>query len=256
MSYKLIKPYTDKQRADFIVKYNHSQGLNIEETETALYALEVWEKLEEDEVIDNTEEYEQEQAHIEAERIAMLNLTAADVERAIYKAKGVDFEDIITLVEAQPLTEETPTIDVKALKIELKANNFYRGNPYVETVGKLLGLSSGQMTSFFETNDYRCLTNVTLTIKAAPADAVVTINGIEGNTLTLPYSTAVNYLVAAEGYVGQIGSIEALIEDTTLDIELVEDVPHNAPIEEPEIPIDAEPVEEDAPNEDTSDTEP
>ena len=40
MSYKLEKPYTDKQRADFVVKYNHNQGLIIEETDTALYALE------------------------------------------------------------------------------------------------------------------------------------------------------------------------------------------------------------------------
>lgn len=227
MSYKLEKPYTVKQRADFIVKYNHSQGLNIEETETALYALEVWEKLEEDEVIDNTEEYEQEQAHREAERIAMLNLTGADVERAIYKAKGVDFEDIITLVEAQPLTEETPTIDVKALKIELKANNFYRGNPYVETVGKLLGLSSSQMTSFFETNDYKYLTNVTLIINTAPDNAVVTINGVEGNSLTVPYSTAMNYSVVAEGYLKQEGCIKALAEDTTLEVVLDEDTTDN-----------------------------
>ena len=39
MAYKLEKPYTDKQRADFIVNYNHKQGLMIEETDDALYAL-------------------------------------------------------------------------------------------------------------------------------------------------------------------------------------------------------------------------
>lgn len=39
MSYKLEKPYTDKERADFVVLYNHNQGLIIEETATALYAL-------------------------------------------------------------------------------------------------------------------------------------------------------------------------------------------------------------------------
>lgn len=37
---KQIKPFTDIQRADFIVEYNHQQGLNIQETDTALYALE------------------------------------------------------------------------------------------------------------------------------------------------------------------------------------------------------------------------
>lgn len=155
MSYKLDKPYTDKQRADFIVKYNHNQGLDIQETDTALYALEAWEQLLNDEVIDNTEEYEQEQAQKEAERIAMLNLTAADVERAIYKAVGMDFDDIISLIEAQPLSETgKPIIDIKALKIELKANNFYRGNPYISQVGSLLGFTEEQLTAFFETNDY------------------------------------------------------------------------------------------------------
>lgn len=39
MSYKLEKPYTDKERADFVVLYNHNQGLIIVETDTALYAL-------------------------------------------------------------------------------------------------------------------------------------------------------------------------------------------------------------------------
>ena len=61
MSYKLNKSYTDKQRADFIVAYNHQQGLTIEETDTALYALEAWELLEGDTVIDNTQAYEAEQ---------------------------------------------------------------------------------------------------------------------------------------------------------------------------------------------------
>ena len=34
----LNKPYTDKQRADFIVQYNHQLGYEIKETETALQA--------------------------------------------------------------------------------------------------------------------------------------------------------------------------------------------------------------------------
>lgn len=40
MSYELKKPCTDIQRADFIVEYNHNQGLRIEETETSIFALE------------------------------------------------------------------------------------------------------------------------------------------------------------------------------------------------------------------------
>lgn len=40
MSYKLEKPYKISDRIKFIVQYNHTQGLVIEETEKALYALE------------------------------------------------------------------------------------------------------------------------------------------------------------------------------------------------------------------------
>ena len=158
MSYKLNKPYTDKQRADFIVQYNYNKCLAIEETNNALYALEPFEKLVGDEIIDNTIEYENKQAQIEAQRIAMLNLTRADVERAIYKARGMDFDDVIAFLEAQPLSEDgTPQVDIKALKIELKANNFYRGNPYVNKVGEILGFSKNQLDAFFEDGNYEHL---------------------------------------------------------------------------------------------------
>lgn len=97
--------------------------------------------------------YEEEQAQKEAERIARLNMTGADVERGIYKAKGMDFEDIIAHVtQLQP-----EGLDIKALKIELKANDFYRGNPYVDAVGALLGFTKEQLDMFFETKDYTYL---------------------------------------------------------------------------------------------------
>lgn len=89
----------------------------------------------------------------EKERVAKLFLTGADVERGIYQAKNMDFEDIIALVtQLQPAG-----LDIKALKIELKANNFYRGNPYVSAIGALLGFSEEQLDQFFETNDYTVL---------------------------------------------------------------------------------------------------
>lgn len=99
----------------------------------------------------DTDEYLQEQEQKEKERIAMLNLTGADVERGIYQAKGMDFDDILAFVQANP----PKGLDIKALKIELKANNFYRGNPYVEVVGKLLGFTSDQLNNFFKTGDYK-----------------------------------------------------------------------------------------------------
>lgn len=94
-----------------------------------------------------------------AERKAMLNLTAADVERAIYKAKGLDFDDLIVMVQQYNETAEVE-IDIKALKIELKANNFYRGNPYINQIGAILGITTTQMDEFFETNDYTKLMEV------------------------------------------------------------------------------------------------
>lgn len=89
----------------------------------------------------------------EAERIARLNMTGADVERGIYKAKGMDFNDILAYVtQLQP-----EGLDIKALGIELKANDFYRGNPYVDAVGSLLGFTKEQLDMFFETKDYTYL---------------------------------------------------------------------------------------------------
>ena len=167
MSYKLEYPYTEQERLDFIVQYNHQQGLRIEtvdnfvEEETEVvnypthYALEANEIMEAGEPVINPN-YEKEQEQKERERIAKLYLTGADVERGIYQAKGMDFEDIVALVtQLQP-----EGLDIKALKIELKANHFYRGNPYVNAVGSLLGFTSEQLDKFFETNDYTCLLEV------------------------------------------------------------------------------------------------
>lgn len=40
MSYRIDKPFSEKERMDFIVKYNHNLGLRIEETEQSMFALE------------------------------------------------------------------------------------------------------------------------------------------------------------------------------------------------------------------------
>ena len=99
------------------------------------------------------EAWEEKQKQKERERLDMLFLTGADVERGIYQAKGMDFDDIMAFVMANP----PQGLDVKALKIELKANNFYRGNPYVNAVGALLGFTTEQLDKFFETKDYTYL---------------------------------------------------------------------------------------------------
>jgi hypothetical protein len=105
------------------------------------------------------EAWEAKQKQAEKERIAKLYLTGADVERGIYQAKGMDFDDIVEMVETMQFAQapQVEGIDVKALKIELKANNFYRGNPYVSAIGALLGFTEEQLDLFFETNDYTVL---------------------------------------------------------------------------------------------------
>ena len=141
---KLIKPYTEEQKLNFIVEQNHNNGYEIRETETAL---EAWGY--------TTEELKQQ----EKTRIAQLSMTGADVERAIYQAKGIDFEDILTLVKSQENSGQAYNIDLKALKIELKANNFYRGNPYINQIGELLGFTTEQLDQFFETKNWQTLVN-------------------------------------------------------------------------------------------------
>jgi hypothetical protein len=103
--------------------------------------------------------YEAEKEQQEKERIAQLYLTGADVERGIFKARGADFEDIIKMIGQMQIDSDPRTegIELKALQIELKANHFYRGNPYVSAIGQLLGFTEEQLDQFFETNDYKYL---------------------------------------------------------------------------------------------------
>ena len=134
----LEKPYTEEEKLNFIVEQNHNFGYEIKETDKAL---EAWGYTEE------------ELEYKEKERIGNLKLTGSDVERGIYQAKGMDFDDILAYVtQLQP-----QELDIKALKIELKANHFYRGNPYVSAIGQLLGFTEEQLDKFFETNDYTFL---------------------------------------------------------------------------------------------------
>ena len=94
--------------------------------------------------------YDEEQAIKERQRLDALTLTPADVERALYKEKQMDFEDLKALI-----VQALPTIDVKALSIEFRAKDFYRGAEFngvrlFDTVGQLLGYSPADMDYLFE----------------------------------------------------------------------------------------------------------
>lgn len=97
------------------------------------------------------ENWEAEEEQKEKERIAKLYMTGTDVERAILQVKGMDFDDIKEMCKDESY--------YKALKVELNANNFYRGNPYIDKIGALLGFTSEQLDNFFETKDPQALVN-------------------------------------------------------------------------------------------------
>lgn len=97
--------------------------------------------------------YEEEKAQQERQRLDALTLTPADVERALYKAKQMDFDDLKALIK-----QALPTVDIKALSIEFRAKDFYRGAMangmrLFDVVGALLGYSSEDMDYLFENKE-------------------------------------------------------------------------------------------------------
>lgn len=104
------------------------------------------------EIVENSN-YEEIKRQKERERKDSMTLTPSDVERALYKAKGMDFEDLKALIKSQ-----IPTIDIKALSIEFRAKDFYRGAEangmrLFDVVGALLGYSSDDMDYLFQNKE-------------------------------------------------------------------------------------------------------
>lgn len=151
---KLNKPYTAEQKADFIVVNNHKQGLTIVETGKALYALEPWEQLEGDEVVDNREEYEIEQIQKERERLDKLSMTRGDVFEALILAKGIGKAQIRAMLEQAELDEITKMLYLNRFD---EALEFYRGYPIFNLLGEQLGITPEMLDDFFETKDYHKL---------------------------------------------------------------------------------------------------
>ena len=92
-----------------------------------------------------------EEARKERERLDKLTLTPSDVERALYYGLGMDFDDLKAMI-----VEKAPTVDIKAIGIEFRANNFYRGavdknkTRIVDMIGILLGLTTDELDYLFE----------------------------------------------------------------------------------------------------------
>ena len=108
------------------------------------------------EIVENPD-YDEIKRQKHRQELDALTLTPADVERALYKAKGMDFEDLKALI-----AEKIPSIDLKGLAIEFRAKDFYRGAEangirLFDVVGQLLNITSEQLDKFFETKDYHYL---------------------------------------------------------------------------------------------------
>jgi hypothetical protein len=93
------------------------------------------------------ETWEEKQAQAERERIAKLKLTKREVFLGLYQAKGVTPD----MIKAQ-ITDPQALIEFEY------ANDYYRGNPLIDTVGATLGITPKQLDKFFETKDYIYLT--------------------------------------------------------------------------------------------------
>ena len=136
---ELIKPYTEAQRMDFIVQYNHNLGYEIRETETAL---EAW---------GYTEEEKQEQ---ERERLDNLSMTRGDVFEALILARGLTKPQIRAMIENAELDDITKALYLNRFD---EALDFYRGFPIINMLGKKLDVTSKQLDMFFTDKNYKHL---------------------------------------------------------------------------------------------------
>ena len=101
------------------------------------------------EIIENPD-YEEIKARKHRQELDALTLTPADVERALLKAKGMDFEDLKTFLKNKGYTD----LQIKAIGVELRASDFFRGATLngiriVDAIGGLLGYTTEDMDYLF-----------------------------------------------------------------------------------------------------------
>ena len=104
------------------------------------------------EIVENPD-YDEIKRQKHRQELDALTLTPADVERALYRAKGMDFEDLKALI-----AEKIPSIDLKGLAIEFRAKDFFRGATangirLFDVVGQLLGYTSDDMDYLFQNKE-------------------------------------------------------------------------------------------------------
>lgn len=100
-------------------------------------------------IIENPD-YEEIKRQKHRQELDALTLTPADVERALLKAKGMDFEDLKTFLKNKGYTD----LQIKAIGVELRASDFFRGATLngiriVDAIGGLLGYTTDDMDYLF-----------------------------------------------------------------------------------------------------------
>ena len=120
----LKQPYTEEERENFIVEYNHRQGLKIEEADNALLA---W---------GYTEEEKQEQ---EKERVKMLSCTKRDFALLLQEL-GVTYTQLKALIASSEQAQ---------LEWDL-CERLYRFNPLLDVMAGQLGITSEQLDTIFK----------------------------------------------------------------------------------------------------------
>lgn len=120
---KLNKPFTDKQRMDFVVVQNHNRGYELRETDEAL---EAWGETEEDKKED------------EKERIKSLKVTKRVFALALQEA-GITYTQLKELIA----TNERAQLEWD-LCVELE-----RSNPLLDVMAATLGITPEQLDYIF-----------------------------------------------------------------------------------------------------------
>lgn len=125
----------DKQKLQNTIAFMPQyQGLEIKETERPIVDFQ----------FADTEEYEQEQAQKERQRLDLLNLTKADVLLALYQDKGLTPDDIKAM-----LKDNVPAL----IKFDY-ASSYYRGDEVVNALGLALGYTTEEMDYLFKNKKF------------------------------------------------------------------------------------------------------
>lgn len=107
---QLNKPYSDKQRADFVVINNHNKGYDIKETETALEAWGLTEEEQEEQALEGKKKAVREirNSYLEAtDKYMLVDFPITEEERDSYKEYRKylrDFTEKEVWWEENPLT--------------------------------------------------------------------------------------------------------------------------------------------------------